>query len=85
MKLLTTISILFIFSTATYAGTLSSCQNSCFENKQKCNTNQSHTFNTCDHDLFTCQASCNSGKMQETYSTTLPIDISFHPTVKLEK
>ncbi len=63
---------------------IASCQNACFAAKQICNKQKSHTFNACDHDLFTCKASCNSGKIQEAYTTTLPITISFHPVLDFE-
>lgn len=78
------ITTLLTLGTSVHAETLSSCHSACFSAKQECNRKKSHTFNTCDHDLFTCKASCQSGKKQEVYTTTLPIDIAFHPVLDLE-
>ena len=65
-----------------YADILS-CQNSCYRAKANCNAFKSHTFNTCGHDLFTCKASCNSGKREEVYGAS-PLEISFNPILNLE-
>jgi hypothetical protein len=61
---------------------LSSCQNSCYETKKRCNDQKKHTFNSCNQDLFACRASCESGKPHKTYGG-LPLNISFQPILRL--
>ena len=82
MRFFTFIIAAFVFAPFVQAESLSSCQNACFENKKNCKT---YTFNSCDHDLFTCRASCNSGKKQGSYSKVLPIDIAFQPILDLDR
>ncbi|MBP6952727.1 MAG: hypothetical protein KBD36_06620 [Alphaproteobacteria bacterium] len=79
MKLVIMMATILMIGQSVCAAGLSSCHSSCFELKQACNSNKGHTYNSCDHDLFTCKASCVSGKKQEVYRTNLPIDISFQP------
>lgn len=79
MKLLTILIPGLLVTAAVHATPLSSCHESCFNVKVKCNTLRGHTFNRCDHDLFTCKARCNSGKAQEVYVSTIPLDIVFQP------
>lgn len=78
--------VTMLFTTQTLAATLSTCDSNCFKAKQACNGKKSHTFNSCHDDLFICRASCQTGKIQETYRrTTLPIDVAFHPILDFEK
>lgn len=82
MKFLLGICALFMLTTSVQADT--SCNASCFEAKKKCNALHAHTINGCDESLFSCKASCNSGKKAEIYSTRLPIDFHFQPILALE-
>lgn len=78
-----TLSILLVTFQA-QAKELTPCEYSCFEKKYDCNIQNCYTYNTCDDDLFACQASCNSGKKQNSYAATLPIDVSFHPRIEID-
>ena len=85
MRLFILIIATFIFTKSIQADSLSDCHNGCFDAKKTCNDYKTHTFNHCDQDLFSCRASCNSGKKQGSYSTTLPIDIAFQPILDLDQ
>ena len=84
MKFLNFILFILLFNLQAQAKTMSSCDHHCFDQKYNCNIYKSHTYNTCEDDLFTCRASCKSGKKQNDYSTPLLMDVSFHPTVEID-
>lgn len=81
MKLLLGICTLIMFTTSVHAD--ASCNASCFEAKKNCNALHTHTIG-CDDDLFSCKASCATGKKAAIYSTRLPIDFHFQPILALE-
>jgi hypothetical protein len=84
MKLFCLILALLIDSLAAQAKQMSDCHHSCFEHKYQCNINKSHTYNTCNDDLLRCRVSCQNGTKRNSYASTLPIDVSFYPTLKLD-
>jgi len=63
---------------------LSSCDQGCFQTKQRCNDKKSHTFNSCDHELLACKASCTSGKPQEFHRKSPPFEMAFNPTFEFK-
>lgn len=85
MKFFLSLISLLLFSLSLHAEKITACDRACFKQKYQCNIDKSYTYNTCSEELFSCRASCNSGKTQNTYSAaTLPIEIAFHPTVTME-
>lgn len=85
MKYFLPILSLFLSSLSAQAKETSACDQECFNKKYQCNIDKSYTYNTCDEDLLSCRASCQSGKTQNSYSAaTLPIEIAFRPTLKIE-
>ena len=73
---------LFSMISMTHAAVLSSCDEACFSKKMACNDRKSHTFNSCNDELFVCRASCNSGAREATYDKSPPIKISFRPILE---
>ncbi len=71
----------FVCTSGVIADPISECHNKCFIAKEQCHAKRGHTFNPCDHDLFTCKASCNSGLRQASYSSNPNLDVSFKPHV----
>lgn len=85
MKYFLPILSLLLSSLSVQAKEKSACDQECFKQKYQCNIEKSYTYNTCDDDLLSCRASCQSGKTQNSYSAaTLPIEIAFHPILKVE-
>lgn len=85
MKLSLSLISLFLSILPLHAKKISSCDQECFRQKYQCNIEKSYTYNSCSDELFSCRASCKSGKKQDSYATAmLPIEIAFHPTLKGE-
>ena len=85
MKLFFPIISLLLSSFPVQAKKMSPCDHECFKQKYQCNIDKSYTYNSCSDELFSCRASCKSGKTQNSYSAaTLPIEIAFHPTLTME-
>lgn len=85
MKYFLPILSLFLSSLSVQAKEMPACDRECFKKKYQCNIDKSHSYNNCSDDLFSCRASCKSGKTQNSYSAaTLPIEIAFHPTLTME-
>jgi len=85
MKMLTILITTLIFTASAQADGLSSCKKACFEAKQKCNASKGHTFNSCHDSLFTCSASCKSGKAQKNYTSEGSVELAFHPILDLDR
>lgn len=84
MKFLNSTIILLAFTLPLHANS-SSCSGGCFSTKKICNQKNGHTLNSCDQDLFACQASCNSGKDHKAYTrSSIPFDVSIKPVLKME-
>lgn len=82
MKLFLPLISLFLSTLPLHAKQMSSCDQECFRQKYQCNIDNSYTYNSCSDELFSCRASCKSGKSHNSYTTAmLPIEIAFHPTV----
>ena len=82
MKLLLSLLVLLSSLTPGEAKKLSACHKECFNQQYHCNIKKSGIYNSCSDELFSCRASCQSGKPQNSYATNkLPIAISFYPTV----
>lgn len=85
MKLSLFLISIFLSIFPLHAKKMSACHQECFRQKYQCNIEKSYTYNSCSDELFSCRASCNSGKNSNTYTTAmLPIEIAFHPTLKVE-
>lgn len=82
MKFLNFMLMLLMFSPSVQAECLSSCERACYEQKYKCNIKTAYTYNStsCADDLFTCQASCKTGKKQNFYASKLPVRLALKPT-----
>jgi hypothetical protein len=74
-----------VFASGVAPEGISTCQNNCYLQKASCNAKKSHTFNACDSDHLACKASCASGSPHKSYLTGIPLDISFHPILDLER
>jgi hypothetical protein len=72
------------FCVASSAHSLSTCHKACFESKKACNSEKSHTFNSCDHELMACKSSCVSGRPQESYHSS-SIEVTFKPILDFDK
>lgn len=82
MKFLLPLLALLLSVNILEAKKISACDQKCFQQKYHCNIEKSYTYNSCSDELFTCRASCQSGKTQRSYAnTTLPVEIAFYPMV----
>jgi hypothetical protein len=75
---------LFFCVTSNFAHSLSTRCDDCYEKKMTCNSEKSHSFNSCDHELMACKASCVSGRPQGVYHES-SFEVAFKPILGFDR